>query len=118
MSFNAEAADHFNPCNLVTQMHINLCDDVTGRHESVSCHDCRHVSITMKNYRPEMVLGGCPHSPVTEGGLAIRVGSFSGKPVTPKVSPLTPLPGSHNEQLLQTVPECFDEQLCSKQLFS
>ena len=47
---------------------------------------CRHVSVTMKNYRPEMVLGGSPHSPVTEGGLAIRVGSFSGKPVTPKVS--------------------------------
>ena len=38
----------------------------------------------MKNYRPEMVLGGSPHSPVTEGGLAIRVGSFSGKPITPK----------------------------------
>ena len=38
----------------------------------------------MKNYRPEMVLGGSPHSPVTEGGLAIRVGSFSGKPVTPR----------------------------------
>ena len=38
----------------------------------------------MKNYRPEMVLGGSPHSPVTEGGLAIRVGSFSGKPINPK----------------------------------
>ena len=38
----------------------------------------------MKNYRPEMVLGGAPQSPVTEGGLAIRVGSFSGKPITPK----------------------------------
>lgn len=45
---------------------------------------CRHVSVTMKNYRPEMVLGGAPQSPVTEGGLAIRVGSFSGKPITPK----------------------------------
>ena len=44
----------------------------------------RHVSVTMKNYRPEMVLGGTPQSPVTEGGLAIRVGSFSGKPITPK----------------------------------
>ena len=48
----------------------------------VSC--CRHVSVTMKNYRPEMVLGSPPQSPVTEGGLAIRVGSFSGKPITPK----------------------------------
>ena len=38
----------------------------------------------MKNYRPEMVLGGSPQSPVTEGGLAIRVGSFSGKPITSK----------------------------------
>lgn len=38
----------------------------------------------MKNYRPEMVLGGSPHSPVTEGGLPIRMGSFSGKPITPK----------------------------------
>lgn len=45
---------------------------------------CRHVSVTMKNYRPEMVLGGAPQTPVTEGGLAIRVGSFSGKPITPK----------------------------------
>jgi len=38
----------------------------------------------MKNYRPEMVLGESPRSPLTEGGLAIRVGSFSGKPITPK----------------------------------
>ena len=45
---------------------------------------CRHVSVTMKNYRPEMVLGESPRSPLTEGGLAIRVGSFSGKPITPK----------------------------------
>ncbi|KAL3156925.1 hypothetical protein ABBQ38_001187 [Trebouxia sp. C0009 RCD-2024] len=44
----------------------------------------RHVSVTMKNYRPEMVLGGSPHSPVTEGGLPIRMGSFSGKPITPR----------------------------------
>lgn len=62
----------------------------------VSC--CRHVSVTMKNYRPEMVLGATPQSPVTEGGLAIRVGSFSGKPITPKsrrgVSNLGPAGGS------------------------
>lgn len=46
----------------------------------------------MKNYRPEMVLGASPGSPLSsqEGSLgslgSIRVGSFSGKPVTPKVS--------------------------------
>ncbi len=50
---------------------------------------CRHVSVTMKNYRPEMVLGESPRSPLTEGGLAIRVGSFSGKPITPKAGLLT-----------------------------
>ncbi len=60
------------------------------RHVSYTCVEseqmyvCRHVSVTMKNYRPEMVLGESPRSPLTEGGLAIRVGSFSGKPITPK----------------------------------
>ena len=50
----------------------------------------------MKNYRPEMVLGTPPGSPLSpqEGSLgslgSIRVGSFSGKPVTPKVT--QPLP--------------------------
>lgn len=54
--------------------------------------DCRTVSITMKNWNPESVLGAAPGSPLApqDGSLgslgSIRVGSFSGKPVTPKVA--------------------------------
>lgn len=72
----------------------------------------RHVSITMKNYRPEMVLGESPRSPLTEGGLAIRVGSFSGKPITPKVGSIMPayLVFVSDESAEATI--CDDSRMC------
>lgn len=71
------------PLETLEQLKIAVYLCVAAELSSPNCKlPCRYVSITMKNATPEQLLGGSIES------LGIRVGSFHGSPIAPKVSSL------------------------------